>query len=583
VSPDTPSSASPTATSIAEGAQPGTERRVRPGSALLVDRWHAHLPTASIVLLPLLQEAASTGAEFPHAERALFMACDFWTAVATRTLVAYLGAEPVGKLRYMGIMYSAMGASDISDTLLRAANALTRSAALKDRQAHLVALEARLLRAPDSVDRLIAGLVRAIIANSDTYSHELPALGADDPIALKPSVATIASQQLPTPRREMEKPDPQPQTLHDQLPLRMDYDLRRRLETFANGDCSSEAFIQELSAQCSATPDFIWEVLALIDQYHRRGKISAEFQRSIRELIERPALTHEPPPAFAAEPTAPEEPVPSAANTTASANTDLPASPAPPPATEESDSERAGDHSNHAAYPPTWAANPEIIVPTLFEMLRPTAESPPIDPGHLMSRPALAAADSRRDGYRLKPDVRYEEPEEFEVATGAVKSHRIRQVRLLQIALLAALFSCVTASSALSTLATAARPAVAATPPAPLMQIPSISLSSDRYIVYPGSTSAVIEVNRTGDPSADISFIWWTRSSGAKSGRDYRGSRPRTEHLPAGVNTLQWSIPILPNASRRHTELFYVAIGSPEGSAGVGTATRATVFVMGPN
>jgi len=142
----------------------------------------------------------------------------------------------------------------------------------------------------------------------------------------------------------------------------------------------------------------------------------------------------------------------------------------------------------------------------------------------------------------------------------------------------------VTASSALRSLSMATRSvAVVATAPPPPLPAPSISLSSDRYLVYPGGASAVIQVERTGDPSADISFVWWTRESGAKSGKDYRGSRPRTEHLPAGVNSVQWSIPIFPNAARRHTELFYVAIGSPGGGAAVGAATRATVFVMGPN
>jgi hypothetical protein len=508
------------------------------------------------------------------------MACDFWTAVATKTLVAHLGAEPVGKLRYMGIMYSAMGAPDISDTLHRAASDLTGIAVLADRPARLLALEARLLRTPDSVDRLIAALVRAMIANSNSCSKEISVSSNHKPIGQKAPDAAIAPQQAQTLIPAEAKPlGPQPQTPHDQLPSRMDYDLRRRLETFANGNYSSEAFLQELSAQCSATPDFIWDVLALIDQYHRRGKISAEFQRSIRDLIERPALTHQRPP-VSATPTRALEESAASASTTAAANAELGVSPAPTPANEESDSDRTRARGNHSAYTPAWAANPEIIVPTLYELPRPAPESRRID----SASPAASAANSRAGEYiRLKPDVRYEGAGEFEATTSAVNPHRVRQARLIQVALLAALFSCVTASSALSNLATAARPAVAAAAPAPLTQIPSINLSSDRYIVYPGSTSAVIEVNRTGDPSADISFIWWTRGSGAKSGRDYRGSRPKTEHLPAGVNTLQWSIPILPNASRRHTELFYVAIGSPEGGAGVATATRATVFVMGPN
>jgi hypothetical protein len=513
------------------------------------------------------------------------MACDFWTAVATRTLPGHLGAEPVGKLRYMGIVYSAMGAPDISDTLNRAANDLSGSLALPDRRARLLALEDRLRRTPDSVDRLIAALVRAMITNSDTCSQEPAASGDGDSLGQQQRNIAIASQQAQTSIPGVGKTiGPQPQRLHDQLPSRMDYDLRRRLDTFANGNCSSEAFIQELSAQCSATPDFIWEVLALIDQYHRRGKISAEFQRSIRELIERPALTHQRPQVFAAQTREPEEPALTAADTPAGASIELRDSPAATPCANESNNEITLGRSDHPAYAPEWAANPEIILPTLYELLRPAPDSRPLDSGRRELRPTLAGADSESGQYiRLKSDARHEAAEHFEIATSALNPHRSRQGRLVQVALLAALFSCMTASSALSSLAVANKPAVPLAAAEPLPQSPSIGLSSDRYIVYPGSTNAVIEVNRTGDPSADISFVWWTRGSGAKSGKDYRGSRPRTEHLPAGVNTMQWSIPILPNAARRHTELFYVAIGSPEGSAGVGAATRATVFVMGPN
>jgi hypothetical protein len=50
------------------------------------------------------------------------------------------------------------------------------------------------------------------------------------------------------------------------------------------------ALEHELLTLCKATPDSAWQVLALLDQYHRRGKISADLCRTIRHKIERQAL-----------------------------------------------------------------------------------------------------------------------------------------------------------------------------------------------------------------------------------------------------------------------------------------------------
>jgi hypothetical protein len=567
---------------MSDNAPPVADRRARPGGGLLLDRWRQHLPLASAALLPLLEEAASTGTEFPHAERALFMACDFWTAVATQRLLSHLGTEPVGKLRYMGIVYSAMGASDISGAVNQAANDLRGPVALqKDR---LLTLESRLLTTTDSVDRLIARLVQAMIANSTACTEE----SETAPFKLMP-VSPTTHRLAPQEAEQIADPavacliDPAAETPHDQLPSGMDYDLRRRLETFAEGHCSSEAFIQELAAQCEASPDFIWDVLALSDQYHRRGKISAEFQRSIRDLIERPALTQRRPQVVTAASKLIEQP---AAGEAARLPGGTPESGIAltctrVPAQSEVHQEQAPAPVSAPCYAPQWAANPEIIVPTLYELCGPVRDGQSASSG--APGPQVAAKFSSVASFRVKSDAPHQEAEEVESAMGRHSPRHVRQARLLQIGLLAALFSCVTASSALSSLSVATRspPPVAASPAT--TESPLISLSSDRYIVHPGSRSAVIEVDRTGDTSTDVSFTWWTSSSGAKSGRDYRGSRPQTVRLPAGAKSLQWSIPILPNAERRHTELFYVSIGTPQAGTAVGSATRATVFLMSPD
>ena len=70
----------------------------------------------------------------------------------------------------------------------------------------------------------------------------------------------------------------------------MSYDLQQRLDAFVSGECSPHAFVQELSVLCDATPDFAWDVLSLIDQYYRRGKLSADVFRTVRYRIERHVL-----------------------------------------------------------------------------------------------------------------------------------------------------------------------------------------------------------------------------------------------------------------------------------------------------
>lgn len=554
-----------------------------------MERWQQHLPIATAALVPLLEEAASTGAEFPPAERALFMACDFWTAVASHSLVNHLGADPVRKLRYMGIVYSAIGAFGIASLTNRAVRDLRGFAAPHELHTCLMQLEARLLASGDSVDALIAQLARTMLTGSATCAEDSTAV----------TDAFSASRNPPTPltsrpRAVTELPEagfafhqPRPAAARDQLPSDMDYDLRRRLETFASGNCSSEVFIEELSSHCAATPDFIWDVLALIDQYQRRGKISAEFQRSVRELIERPALTYQRPQTLdgTIEQGSQLAKVAAAALAPASARPPVPQEPTPSMSRLEKFLEEARKPVPHPASGKTPVLDSEIIVPILHELRPPAPKNRTAEPSDRGLPLSQAVGESQPTGTGpVANDLHRGGAAEIRAPGAGLAVRRRRQARSVQVTLLVALFSFVTASSALSDLAMKKGPPVPTETASPQpLAAPAISLSSDRYIVYPGDSSAVIQVERTGDASDDVSFVWWTRQSGAKSGKDYRGSRPKTEHLAAGVKTLQWSIPILPNAERRHTELFYVGIRATDGSAEAGTDTLATVFVMGPD
>lgn len=66
--------------------------------------------------------------------------------------------------------------------------------------------------------------------------------------------------------------------------------LQQRLDAYVAGQCSQRALTEELLAHCAAVPRASWEVLALLDQYQRRGKLPRDLQRSISQSIQRRAL-----------------------------------------------------------------------------------------------------------------------------------------------------------------------------------------------------------------------------------------------------------------------------------------------------
>jgi hypothetical protein len=140
-------------------------------------RWREHLPTASAELSPLLSQAAERGGEFPLAERAMFMACEFWAAVAGRTLPKYLGADGIGTLRYMTIVFLAMGAPLSARSIARAVACMNSASTPEAHHACQIALQSRLLAAKEPVDALLTALVRMLQAGQET---ETTWLGAAD-------------------------------------------------------------------------------------------------------------------------------------------------------------------------------------------------------------------------------------------------------------------------------------------------------------------------------------------------------------------------------------------------------------------
>jgi hypothetical protein len=70
-----------------------------------MDRWQGSLPLASASLVSTFEKAAKPGMQFSLAERALYLACEFWSAISARRVIEHLGAGSIDALRYMSIIY----------------------------------------------------------------------------------------------------------------------------------------------------------------------------------------------------------------------------------------------------------------------------------------------------------------------------------------------------------------------------------------------------------------------------------------------------------------------------------------------
>ncbi len=115
----------------------------------------------------------------------------------------------------------------------------------------------------------------------------------------------------------------------------------------------------------------------------------------------------------------------------------------------------------------------------------------------------------------------------------------------------------------------------------PRIAVPGrLTLAADTFIVPPGGRSASISVARLDGSDGAVSFRWWTLPAGAKAGTDFRGHGARRVSMPPGTDAVQLTVPILANPARRHTELFYVEIGDPQGGAQLGDTQRAAVFLL---
>jgi hypothetical protein len=319
-------------------------------------------------------------------------------------------------------------------------------------------------------------------------------------------------------------------------------ELTQAFEDFAHGVISPETFEHGLLMLCKTTPDRAWEALAMLDQHFRRGKIPRELEYTVRQRLERQALGIE---SYQPQPT------PLRRFTSVRAIAVAP----------DADAEDPTIETNAAAKPPAPPAIALPCAPARATVARATVP-------RLLQTRTVAASLRWRPYLRISPAIALTA---VMLAVAVPPTVNEGQKHGLAIDAGAADAPAAVANGDASAAASARRPE-----PGPDM----LSLSSDRYIVDPVRDVAELSVERSPDATGDTSFLWWTEGSGAKPAQDYIAGKPQRMQMAEGVGTSTLRIPILVNPNRRHVEMFYVLIGRPQGTTGVGPIHRAAVFLL---
>ena len=68
----------------------------------------------------------------------------------------------------------------------------------------------------------------------------------------------------------------------DSTPASGEQAVRAQLDALSRGEIDPETLLNNVKARARLEPDYDWEVLSLLDQYYRRGKIDVEVFRTLK-------------------------------------------------------------------------------------------------------------------------------------------------------------------------------------------------------------------------------------------------------------------------------------------------------------
>jgi hypothetical protein len=104
-----------------------------------------------------------------------------------------------------------------------------------------------------------------------------------------------------------------------------------------------------------------------------------------------------------------------------------------------------------------------------------------------------------------------------------------------------------------------------------------IGIAAASYFIGPRQKFAEIRINRSSASKDKTSFEWWTEPGSALAGADFAPQAPTTAFFPSNMQTVSLFIKLLPNASRKRTEVFYVVLGNPSSGSALGAVSKAAL------
>jgi hypothetical protein len=118
--------------------------------------WQGHFPVTCVAMMSLLDRAAAGEDKFSPAERVLFVACEFWSAVNAAELDAYFDLKAEDPTHDARVALRIVGAVKLANMLDRGVLGPAGGRASVRRRRRLLELDARLRGVADPVDLLLA-------------------------------------------------------------------------------------------------------------------------------------------------------------------------------------------------------------------------------------------------------------------------------------------------------------------------------------------------------------------------------------------------------------------------------------------
>src|SRR5580700_4977779 len=92
-----------------------------------METWRGHFPITSFVLLAMSHKAQDPAlGDLSHDEQVLYNACEFWAAMADRSLTTYFRNDPAARLLAAQQAFSVLGAVRVASALRVGFRDLTR-------------------------------------------------------------------------------------------------------------------------------------------------------------------------------------------------------------------------------------------------------------------------------------------------------------------------------------------------------------------------------------------------------------------------------------------------------------------------